>query len=406
MPVKYLDDSTSEPKEAGFLRGGARKVVETYGEAPLRFLANRGVGFAQKAVNDFEKHKQDIPLSESGKWGGIAADMGMMMMPGPKVAGIGKLANAARVLIPAAQGAMQHQAQNYANTGEVDPISGVVETGVTAATMGLGNKLPGFFKGAGTHLLEGAIQPVGKVRGVNVEPALEGATGIGKYLEGLTGLQKRVTSTVSNAGKNKVAELEAAGFQGRRGKAMMDAVKDIETRTPEMGPKMGMNAPEREDAIAGVNRWAEPTSKLDPKETVNLLSKVYDDAYKSGRDINLAGRERGAREFASKLRGQMDEHMQAQPADVLGRYEAASKDFREFEPIRQAVNHRVETPSSKRMTIGRIPVIGDLAQGVIYQPGTANLAYDIGKAAGSKIGRFAGRRGLDLARSLYASPED
>ncbi len=391
--------SPQEKPEAGFLRGGARKVMETYGEAPLRFLANRGVEFAKNAVDKFEQHKQDVPLSEAGKWGATTADVGMMMAA-PEAKALG----AARFLVPAIQGAVQHQAQNYANTGTVDPTDAALETGISAATMGVGSKLPALFKGAGKRILRDAIQPVGKQAGLNVEPALQ--DGLGRYIEGLTGLQKRVTGKVSSAGKAKVAELENAGFQGRRGKAMIDAVKDIDSRTPEMGPKLGLNAPERQDAITGVNRWAEPTSNLTPKETVSLLSKVYDDAYKSGRDINLAGRERGAREFGKQLRGQMDTHMATQPLDALGRYETASKDFREFEPIRQAVNHRVDVPSSKRLALGRIPAVGGLIEAGVYRPGTANLVYDIGRISGSKGGRFAGKRMIDLGRSLAASPEE
>ncbi len=364
--------------------GGAGNTIDKTFIKPL----NRLFGSKLPMTGDPEASE-----TMAGKIGETGLDLGLMA-----ATPMGEY----KVLAPALTGTVQHQIQNYGQSGEVNPGMAAIEMGLSTAIPGFGKLIQKGAKGAANNVMRWAVQPTAKMKNPNLEPAMESAKGFGKYLESLTGLKDRVTGKVSEAGAAKAAALEDAGFIGRRGKGMIDAVKDIDSRRPEMGPTKGLNAPEREEAVAGVNRWAEPKSNLTPKETMSFLSKVYDDAYKSGKDVNLAGRERGARELGRQMRGQMDSHMQkANPID-LARYESASKDYRTFEPIRQAVNHRVETPPVRKPMLSRIPLVGDVLDPLIYRPGTANALYDIGRP--SKATK-AGRRVLDLGRSAIFSPK-
>lgn len=391
-------DAPSNPILRG-IEGAGRKVRQTTVQPLFRLLGSMGVPGMREAVESMQETDKERDLGAAGSIGGGIADVAMIATP----QGMGKtlLSKAATA---GAAGAGMHQAQNYGQTGEVSPGEAFVETGIATAIPYLGSKVAPLFKGAGKGVIRSVVQPTGKMKNPNLEPALSSSKGLKKYLEGIEGLNKRMGENVGKAGTAKAQALEDAGFTGSRFKAMKAAVEDIDLRRPEMGPKLGMNAPEREAAIEGVNRWAEPKSKLTPKETISLLSKMYDDAYKSGRDVNLAGREQGARILAKKLRDQMDLAVENADPAVASAYKKASEDFRTFEPIRQATKHRVETPSSRRLPLGRIPLVGDLIEPVVYRPGTANALYDIGRAAESKAGRYSGKGLLDLARFGRFSP--
>ncbi len=467
MAIRKLSELDSNPSgnaeiKGGaiprFLRGAMRRTAETAGEAPLRFLGNRGVWFAKKAVEDFEKHKQETPLGTAGELGGIAADVGMMAAPTP----FGKEAFGARVLYGAGQGAAQHQAQNYAQTGEVRPGQAAGDFAIGTAVPYAGSKIPAFLKNLGVGSARRGLAPSMKaMKGANpvdIEYALE------NRLIPVTGgaeKMKPLLEAKSGAVDEQLAKmLEAKGVKLDHIGAMKktdDVVAYLEGKS-KLNTGAGKAMQEAKDqAIANAGTRASsfrqtPTGKFKPDQTSILADEFGSHTVTPGVEIMKKTPEMVPGRPARELRKLTDENARydrtanpvAPPGATYNRilrnqiendlskkmgatdlavpYSESRQELRKITPLLDVVeNSAAKTP---RVGLGADLLTGGVGLGgffanplalpaaaltiggrrMLMTPGGGRMLYEAGRGAGADATRKAGKLGIDLARSAIFSP--
>ena len=320
MPVRYLDEQEKAPpqkpknigeylkQEAPFVtqtlpdvvKGAVNKVRETTSQPILRFLANAGVPSARAEIQKIDQFNQGRTPSTAEKVGGVIADAGMMMAPTPA----GKLGIFGRAAGAGLQGAAQHQAQNYAKTGNVDVGQGITETGATMALMGAG---------------------------AAVEPALK--SGAANYLQLLTRAPKRL-----ERGMNPPT---TAGFKQALEKRLFPILKG--------GYK---EAEKRGMALQGT-RNAERGAILDANQVAANPDEILQAAKES-----ILSRGSGSRGLLpsqmEKAVGQLEEYRAAANHPSLGRQSEVVDKYAESHPIRMYHGTRSEFKDFKPDEAGNI----------------------------------------------------
>jgi len=402
---------------ARFLTGAGKTIAET-GPIPLaRVLANMGVPGASKVMEGYQKSNEGVELGDAGQYGGMAGDL-------LANAAVTTATGGAGLVVPALQMAAGHGLQNYAKNGEVNLGDVALDAGTGIALGAAGKKLGPALKSTGNRILENVVKPSGRYAGVNLEPVLASARGIGKYFEGLgklegktkkpiSGMVKRVGDDVSKNAKSRLQMMRKADVKGDFNAASQATEKAILGRNAELGQR-GLTEGEKVAALNASKEWAGTTPNLTADELQGLIQKSDDMAYQAAKDINLAPKQTYSRELGRSLRGQREDGInlaastgKLSPEDLLS-YKGSKKTLQELKPAFDAIAYRSARPNYggslvKDFNPFGIP-LGRLADKAITRPGTANLAYDLGRVADADASRWLGRKGLDLARSAQFSP--
>lgn len=417
----------------GFLKGAANKVRETTSQPILRFLAEKGFGPAQRemeGIDSFRANHTPVPGEKAGE---VAADFGMLMapLPGGKVKAastMGRfLAGLGRSTAMGAQGAAQHQAQNYAQTGDVDLGAAALETGAGAVLGGAGQ----------------AAAPAAKWLGVKT---LSGLTRAPKRLE--RGMNPPTDAGFEQALENRLVPILKGGFREAEKRGMnLQMLRDAEKKTILDAAKVRGNAPaainEAESAIrgrvtgsrgllptqqqqgigqmaeyegawrqpgAGANRFGDMSGAdfIDLRKMADQNAKFVEGKTPMGLDL-------ASQEFRTAAEDQLLRKMQGKGGEK--RYIDLKRQMAEIAPVLEAFDEKAVSNYSWAPEIGsgtitalttQNPTAAALATAIPAirrYPGIAPLLYETGKGVGSKPAKKTAKAAFDLSRA-YLSNQD
>lgn len=401
------------PFTTGMVRGAVKKGAETTTVPLMRMLANAGLPWAQKEIEKVEAYNQ----TEKGpgeKFGGLAADVAMLSNPALKGAGV-----LARGAAAGAQGAAQHQAQNYGAKGEIDLGDAALETGITAATMGAGSKIPGGLKNTAAGYLQLLTRaPKRLERGMN-PPTREGFKqaldeGIFPILKGgyrtaeKRGIQKQVARDAEKTGI-----LDAAGVRGNAGETLMDAEAAIRSRS---GGRRGLLPAQKGAGIKQLDQYRRAAKDqyygspvdMEPGKFIDLR-KLADENANWVQGKTPEGLDLASQEFRRAAEDQLGKKITGKAGSA--RYGQLKDEMAELAPVLEAFNEKAVSnyslgPELISTLLGVStgnPLLA-LAPAARRVPQVAPALYETGRAAGTKTARRAGKGMVDLARSGMFSP--
>lgn len=407
-----------------FARGAVNKVRQTTSQPVLRFLANAGLPSAREEIAKIDEFNQGRTPSTAEKAGGLVADVAMMAAPTP----MGKGGVLARGMAAGAQGAAQHQAQNYAKTGEIDPASAAIETGATAVTMGAASKIEPILKWLGVKGLQGLTRASKSIqKGANppttkgfqqalenrLVPIVKGGYGEaekrGMALQGARDAERARLLSQEGIKTNVRGDLAAARreLQGNVTGSSGMLPEDIEAATGVI-PQLDLAA-----RSAGMNKggYMEGPDAIEFRKMLDQYSKFQPEKVSKG---TAAAAEASRR----KIEDQLLTRMAGRSSE--GAYKGIKQDMGELAPVLNAFGDKAVSNYSffpeligaglggaaalggGSLSLGMIPLA--LAASRRY-PGSAAILYEGGRAAGSKGVKQAAKTALDLGRSSYYGGE-
>lgn len=419
-----------------FIRGASRKVMTTMGEAPLRALGALGLPMAKAAVDKFEAHKQATPLGPAGDQGAMAADVGMMMYPTPfgKARAATTLGRVGLGLLKAgelgAQGAIQHQAQNYGQTGNVDVGKGLEEASIGTALAGAGSAAAPALKWMGVKTLEGLTRAPKRIeRGMNPPSYAGYEQALKERIVPLVGAfgkaEKRGMALQGTRDAERGAILDAEGIRANGPTVLRNAVNSIASRgTGSRGllPSQMDNGIEQmreygralqhPDHLMTLDRNAVNYGEMPGRQMVELR-KMADQNAKFVAGKTPEGLDLASQEFRTAAEDHLGQRMAGKSGEK--RYGEIKSKMAELAPVLEAFNDKAVSNYSwapeliGAMTGAGLGVgTGSTALGLAplalaaarRYPGVAPLLYEGGRAAGSGLARFAGKGALSLGRSI------
>lgn len=423
------------------LRGALNEVRATTSQPILRFLAKHGYKPAQSEMADIDAFNATHQKSGLEKTGETAADVGMLFAPTP----FGKTGFVGKALVPAAQGALQHQAQNYARTGQVSPGEAIGETALGTAIPVVGGKIPGYLQKLGVGAARRGLGiPAKMLKGAN--PIDIGYALKNRLIPFFGGAEKVAENTGTMLG---TATNQADEALGRLGvlydvpKAAEAARKGISARVGA-GGKQAITSAQEEAALPWVEDYINTAEKVAKKHGfydeswaghlpgnlgTNLRQTAQNNAsYVAGK--TPLGHDLASEEFARATNEQLDEAVRRAGDDayktyrkgdkaLADAYETAREESRKLTPLNLAAKD--EAIKTRRLGLGidlalagfgtgaafanplsLIPATATIgARHLLFTPGGGRMLYEAGRGLGSDLGTTAGRAALNLGRSAY-----
>jgi hypothetical protein len=413
----------------GFAKGALNKVRETTSQPILRFLASKGFKPAQQemeGIDSFRATHNPVPGEKAGEF---AADVGMLMapLPGGKVkaaTAAGKFGlGAARALATGAQGAAQHQAQNYSRTGEIDAGDAALETAATAALMGGGSAAaPALKKGAAHYLQLLTRAPKRLERGMN-PPTTKGFEQVLEnkmfpiFKGGYREAEKRGIAKQVARDAEKVSLLNASKVRGNAPAAIREAEQSIMGRS---AGRKGLLPTQKGEAIAQMGEYRgayrDPGLKANrfgdmDAESFLDLRKMADQNANFVQGKTPAGLDLASQEFRTAAEKQLSRKMAGKPGEA--RYIDLKDEMAELAPVLEAFNEKAISnyslgPEMISTLLGAS--VGQpwlaLAPAARRLPQVAPALYEVGRAAGNKGVKRAGKATLDLGRAASFGREE
>ncbi len=379
-----------------FLRGGSRRVMETFGESPLRGLANLGVPFAKKAVEGFEAHKEETPLGTAGDLGGTAADLGMLMAPTP----FGKAGTVTKAASMAGQGVLQHQAQNYAREGAIRPGEAAVEMAFSTAIPVVGQAAA---KGAGIvapKILEG-LTPKGLKGGANPPDWLYALRNkLVPYFKGAKGISERTQPKIAARDELRDRLLDESGskvnIQGAIDKTIKRLKTNIGSEDADRITAGQFNAalPYGDDALLTAKRQV-----VTGKRAVGLR-KLADDRAKKGAFENAPAEVASEGVFNKQYRDVLEDELlnSMRPKDLAGMSGEISRAAKRGGPAEidlalaanEAQKGRFGRYVANKKTLSKLTPIDIAAQDMAKQGHKLGNYIDLGIAGSGLTGSLLG----------------
>jgi hypothetical protein len=442
MAIRYLDEPKKAENIGDFLkqnapfvtgsipsmaRGAVNKVRETTSQPILRFLANAGLPSARKESEGLDSFNQTHKPGTAEKVGGVLADAAMMMAPTP----LGKTsvpANAAKMQkflagltrggAAGAQGAAQHQAQNYGATGEVSPGEAAGEIALTTGTMGVGNAIPAGVKNTAAGYLQLLTRaPKRLERGMNppttagFRQALENKI-FPIFKGGFKEAERRGIAKQVSRDAEKTGILDAAKVQGNAPAAIKEAEASILGRS---GGRGGLLPTQKSEGISQLDEYRgayrDPHYQADqfgymPAEKFLDLRKMADQNANWVQGKTPAGLDLASQEFRTAAENQLSRKM-AGKAGEKG-YTKIKDEMAELAPVLEAFNEKAISnyslgPEMISALLGASvgqPYLA-LAPAARRLPQVAPAMYEVGRAAGSNTAKRGAKVALDLGRASY-----
>ncbi len=400
------------------VKGAANKVRETTSQPILRFLANAGLPSARSEIQKIDEFNQGHTKNLPEKIGGTVADAAMMMAPTPA----GKMGLFGRAAGAGLQGAAQHQAQNYAKTGEVNPGDAITETGATMALMGAGSAIePALKSGAANYLQLLTRAPKRLERGMNPPTT----AGFRQVLEkklfpilkgGYREAEKRGIAEQVAKDAEKTALLDAAKIRGNAPAAIKEAEAAIAGRS---GGRGGLLPTQKGEAISQMGEYrgayrdphyqANNFGDMAPEKFLDLR-KMADQNANFVQGKTPAGLDLASQEFRTAAENQLSRKMTGKPGEAG--YNKIKSEMAELAPVLEAFNEKAISNYSlgpemistlMGASVGH-PWLA-LAPAARRLPQVAPALYEVGRAAGTKTARKAGKAAIDLGRAAYFGGE-
>lgn len=401
----------------GFLSGVLNKTRETTSQPVLRFLANSGFKPAQEEIKALEDFRASHTPAPGEKMGEFAADVGMLMAPTPlsKAKAPTTLGKIGKLIGFGAQGAAQHQAQNYAKSGEVSPADAAGEVALTTGVMGAGSAIPSGLKNTAAGYLQLLTRaPKRLERGMNpptfsgFKQALENK--IFPILKGgYKAAEKRGIAKQVERDAEKVALLKDAGVRGNADEAVLEAEAAIAGRS---GGRRGLLPSQKQSGTRQLDEYRGAAkdpyygtnpADMEPDKFLDLRKMADENAnfvaMKTPDGLDLA-----SQEFRTAAENQLGRKMAGKGGER--RYLDLKDQMAELAPVLEAFNEKAVSnysfaPEAVTGAVGAMygnPMLA-LIPAARRLPQVAPALYETGRAAGSKTAKRAGRTSLDLSRS-------
>ena len=406
----------------GFLKGALNKTRETTAQPIMRFLANRGFGPAQREMEALDSFRASHEPAPGEKAGEFAADAALLMAPTP----FGKAGGAGKILGAAAQGTAQHQAQNYAQTGDINPLEAGAEMALSTALPAVGSKLGPALKRMGVDATRRGLG-VSKtaMKGVN-PPDLEAALQARKIplVGGAARIAKERGEALGAADNARGDILDALGIKvnlsGANSSARKAIANDVSAGSSGLTPA--------DEALAA--RWLDDYAdqgKRVGKGTASWVPGRTAVEIRKGADKNakfIAGQTPEGRDLASrKYRGAIEDQLAARVdnsgnLDLARDYGNIKAEMGKDAPLLNAAQDRMAAQPGKvglytdlllgggaigaglvnpLAALGPASVI--LGRHAMTSPGGGRAFYEAGRALDNTNVKRGGRALLNLARS-------
>ncbi len=435
----------------GFAQGALNKARETTSQPLLRALAKMGFGPAQREMESVDAWRENHVPVPGEKAGEVAADFGMLLAPTP----FGKAGTAKRILGAAAQGTAQHQAQNFAREGEINPGEAIGEMALSTAIPFAGQGIAKGSSALAPKIMDG-ITPKGMKGGPNPP---DWAWALRNKLVPYFGGAKGISNTVS---PRIEARDELQNQLLRESGSKVNVMDQIEKTLKGLRRSIGASTGDRirneqyENAVKyGDDALLTAKAQEVSGERARGLRKIADDAVGEAGFENAPAEAKNAAVFYRPYRENLEEALlqSMRPKDVaamskevsraakrggpleidlalkanedqkarFGRYVGNKNTLSKLTPLSIAAEDMAKSgrkignyidigvagggvTSSLYGDNSAIPALGALgiiaARRGTVSPTGARFLYDLGRNANNKAVRMGGKLPLDLSRSL------